>query len=76
MTKDTLIITKVSNSSQVDTIWYMVELNRMRVKYKPSGAEYLYHNVSKEEYDSVLSAESVGKKLREVITGKSFRKFG
>ena len=43
----------------------------MTVEYK-TGGNYTYDNISQDEVDSILSAQSRGSKLKEVIKGKSF----
>lgn len=35
---------------------------------------YQYENITQEEYDSILNAESVGSKLKEVVKGKEYKK--
>lgn len=74
MTNKALIITKEINSSQVDTIWYSPNKSIMTVRFKFSDAIYSYSNISEEEHNSIIEAESIGKKLKEVVKGKPFEK--
>jgi hypothetical protein len=60
---------KKVQSSNVDTIHYEPDHNRLEVVFK-GGGEYHYHDVSQHHYDALENAESVGKHLNTHIKGK------
>ena len=53
--------------------WSSVPAGGILVRFK-TGKEYLYLDVSKEEYESIIKSDSVGSKFKEVVKGKSFSK--
>lgn len=55
-------------SSNVSGVSYNPELKILYVKFK-GGTEYAYDNVPEDEYDSLLSAQSVGGYLNDNIKG-------
>lgn len=61
----------ITNSSAFDKASYNQDTKKMTVEYK-TGGNYTYDNISQDEVDSILSAQSRGSKLKEVIKGKSF----
>lgn len=66
-------LTKVTGSSTVAARGYDKESATMRIEYHSTGL-YDYYETSKEEYASIVKAESVGSQLRAVIKGKRFKK--
>ena len=61
----------ITNSSAFNKASYNQDTKKLIVEYK-TGGNYTYDNVTQSEIDSILSAQSRGSKLKEVIKGKSF----
>jgi len=67
-------------SSNVSSVRYDEDENTLLVKFtrkigdtKPQY-EYVYDNVKDEEFQILVEAKSIGKTIRQVIKGKTFRK--
>lgn len=56
------------NSSTIDSIGYNQQTNRLTVKFK-TGAIYEYLDVPHYVYESVMSADSIGKALNSEVKG-------
>ena len=61
----------ITNSSAFNKASYNQDTKKLTVEYK-TGGNYTYDNITQDEVDSILSAQSRGSKLKEVIKGKSF----
>lgn len=53
-------------SSNIDAVDYDPTCSKLTVRFKNSGV-YIYDKVSQEEFEGLISAESVGKYLNKVI---------
>jgi hypothetical protein len=65
-------LTKV-NSQTVEAIGYNEKEQKLQVEF-PNGSQYLYSDVSRDEYFSIKAAASIGSKLKEVVKGKPYKK--
>ena len=67
--KSKLIELKPVISSNVAGIGYDADNKLLKVAFngKDNYSYYLYENVNEEQYNSIISAESVGKKLTESV---------
>ena len=67
----TLIVFQIEGSSQITFLTYKPVDKELITKFR-RGGEYIYYDVSEEELNLVLSAESIGTAHREIIvaTGK------
>jgi len=67
-------------STNVNSVVYDEKSGELKVRFtrkKTSLAqdyEYVYKNVSEEEFQVLVEAESIGKTIRQVIKGKVFDK--
>lgn len=60
-------------SSSVYGTKYFPDTKQMYVGFYKTG-EYCYEDVSQEEYDTIMAAESIGKGIYSVMKGKKFKK--
>ena len=68
-------VVDIENSSRIVQVTYVSNMNRdlpnkLIVKFKRSGLRYEYHGVPYEIFQSLISAESVGKAFNELILNK------
>lgn len=63
-------LTKIENSSQIDSVGYDPESKSLFVIFKPKMIEYKYSDVPEEVYKGLLAAESAGKYLNSEVKGK------
>jgi len=59
----------ITGSSSVREIGYDPDKREMEVMFAPRG-NYLYKDISKEEYETIVNAGSVGNQLRITVKGK------
>ena len=62
-----------TKGSSVSALGYEAKGKQMQAMFA-NNSIYQYENISQAEYDSVVNAESVGSKLKEVVKGKDYRK--
>lgn len=71
--------TQITNSSSVLAIGYHPEKNQMEVSFHKTG-DYLYSEVSEEEYVTIMSAHqnggSIGSVLHRIVKGKPYINLG
>jgi lysyl-tRNA synthetase class 2 len=63
-------VTKIQNSSQIESVGYDPETKSLFITFKPKMAEYQYDNVHEDIYEGLLAAESAGKYVNAEIKGK------
>lgn len=68
-----ITLTPVLGSSMVCGKRYFSEVQILRIEYIGTG-QYDYHNVTQQEYDSLMTAGSFGKQLKKIIAGKQCEK--
>lgn len=66
-------LTRIAGSSSVAGKGYHPTTETMRIDYHGTGT-YDYYNISKDDYNRLEAAESIGKELRSIIKGKRFRR--
>lgn len=59
----------VVKSSTIDSIYYATTTNELMVTFK-NGTTYTYYDVTLEDYQSLITAESIGKALNQTIKTK------
>ena len=64
---------KVENSSTISKLFYNELIHQLIVEFK-SGQQYMYDQVSLEEYNNFCKAESKGKYMNENIKTKCYQK--
>jgi hypothetical protein len=65
------------SSSAIESVAYDAGTQSLYVRFLPSGAEYVYSNVTQDEYFALTTAGSVGKCFNQTIKpAKEFRKLG
>ncbi len=60
-------------SENINKLFYNEQLNQLIVEYK-SGGQYRYNEVSINEWNELISAESKGKFINESIKSKPYQK--
>lgn len=66
------ITKEITNSSQVTKVGYNEETKILTITFK-TGKSYEYYDVPKDIFDSMLTAESIGKYLNQFV--KPFYKY-
>lgn len=66
-----MIMTPVTTSSLIKAIGYDEASQTLRVHYKTSDTIYEYSDVTRETYEAVLKADSMGKALRILVINGS-----
>ncbi len=61
------------NSTTIATIGYDALRRELRIKFRLSGAVYVYFDVSPEEYEAFVGAGSKGQHLNEVFKARGHR---
>lgn len=61
--------TTTVKSSTIDSLHYSTEDNILMIDFK-HGITYSYLNVTVEDYLALISSESIGKALNQIIKGK------
>lgn len=59
----------VVKSSTIDSIYYATTTSELMVTFK-NGTTYTYYNVTLEDYLALITSESIGKAMNQIIKGK------
>lgn len=59
----------VVKSSTIDSIYYATTTNELMVTFK-NGTTYTYYDVTLEDYLTMITSESIGKALNQIIKPK------
>ena len=58
--------TKHPDSSNIDTVTYYTRSNKITVLFK-NGNKYRYKDVTRDEYNEIISSESIGKAINQIL---------
>lgn len=61
--------TTIVKSSTIEAVYYSTENNDLMVTFK-NNLTYTYQGVTYEDYLKLITADSIGKSLNQVIKGK------
>ena len=59
----------VVKSSTIDSIYYATTTSELMVTFK-NGTTYTYYDVTLEDYLALITSESIGKAMNQIIKGK------
>lgn len=62
---------KPVESSSIKSIGHDAEKKEMTAEFS-NGSVYRYYDISEEEYKSIMEADSVGSKFKQVVKGKKY----
>ena len=61
--------TTIVKSSTIDSLYYSSTTDELMVTFK-NGTNYTYWDVTLEDYLTMITSESIGKALNQIIKGK------